>query len=108
MEKRPGNAPEEAPGEAQPGRLQDAMKGVPCRRRPEVRCEVREERRMQERGVRRKDVASAGAHAEEPDGAALASEYNITAAPTLIVQNGEKADLYGNVSNIRGFIHNIQ
>ena len=47
-------------------------------------------------------------YAEEPDGAALASEYNITAAPTLIVQNGEKADLYGNVSNIRGFIHNIQ
>ena len=47
-------------------------------------------------------------YAEEPDGAALANEYNITAAPTLIVQNGEKADLYGNVSNIRGFIHNIQ
>ncbi len=47
-------------------------------------------------------------YAEEPDGAALASEYNITAAPTLIVQNGEKADLYGNVSNIRGFINNIQ
>ena len=47
-------------------------------------------------------------YAEEPDGAALATEYNITAAPTLIVQNGEKADLYGNVSNIRGFIHNIQ
>ena len=47
-------------------------------------------------------------YAEEPEGAALASEYNITSAPTLIVQNGEKADLYGNVSNIRGFIHNIQ
>ena len=47
-------------------------------------------------------------YAEEPDGAALATEYNITAAPTLIVQNGDKADLYGNVSNIRGFIQNIQ
>ena len=47
-------------------------------------------------------------YAEEPEGAELASEYNITSAPTLIVQKDGKADLYGNVSNIRGFIHNIQ
>ena len=47
-------------------------------------------------------------YAEEPEGAALASEYNISSAPTLIVQHEGKADLYGNVSNIRGFIHNIQ
>ena len=45
-------------------------------------------------------------YAEEPEGAELASEYNITSAPTLIVQKDGKADLYGNVSNIRGFIHN--
>ena len=47
-------------------------------------------------------------YAEEPEGAALATEYNISSAPTLIVQHEGKAELYGNVSNIRGFIHNIQ
>jgi ribonucleoside-triphosphate reductase len=47
-------------------------------------------------------------YAEEDEGAKLASEYNITSAPTLIVpdKDGEKAELYGNVSNIRGYINN--
>ena len=48
-------------------------------------------------------------YAEEPEGAELASEYSITTAPTLIVKKDGKADLYGNVSNIRGYIHdNVQ
>jgi ribonucleoside-triphosphate reductase len=44
--------------------------------------------------------------AEDPEGAEIAAKYNITSAPTLIVpdKNDEGAKLYGNVSNIRGYI----
>ena len=34
----------------------------------------------------------------------FAVQYNISAAPTLIVQSGEEAELYSNVSNIRAYI----
>ena len=37
--------------------------------------------------------------ADEADGAEIAVQYNISAAPTLIVQSGEEAELYSNVSN---------
>ena len=42
--------------------------------------------------------------ADEADGAEIAVQYNISAAPTLIVQSGEEAELYSNVSNIRAYI----
>lgn len=42
--------------------------------------------------------------ADEADGAEIAGQYNISAAPTLIVQSGEEAELYSNVSNIRAYI----
>lgn len=42
--------------------------------------------------------------ADETDGAEIAGQYNISAAPTLIVQSGEEAELYSNVSNIRAYI----
>lgn len=42
--------------------------------------------------------------ADEADGAKIAGQYNISAAPTLIVQSGEEAELYSNVSNIRAYI----
>lgn len=42
--------------------------------------------------------------ADEADGAEIAVKYNISAAPTLIVQSGEEAELYSNVSNIRAYI----
>ena len=42
--------------------------------------------------------------ADEADGAEIAVHYNISAAPTLIVQSGEEAELYSNVSNIRAYI----
>jgi anaerobic ribonucleoside-triphosphate reductase len=42
--------------------------------------------------------------ADEADGAEIAVQYNISAAPTLIVQSGEEAELYSNVSNIRTYI----
>ena len=42
--------------------------------------------------------------ADEADGAEIAVQYNISAAPTLIVQSGEAAELYSNVSNIRAYI----
>lgn len=42
--------------------------------------------------------------ADEADGAEIAAQYNISAAPTLIVQSGEEAELYSNVSNIRAYI----
>lgn len=42
--------------------------------------------------------------ADEADGAEIAVQYNISAAPTLIVQSGEEAELYSNVSNIRVYI----
>ena len=42
--------------------------------------------------------------ADEVDGAEIAGQYNISAAPTLIVQSGEEAELYSNVSNIRAYI----
>lgn len=42
--------------------------------------------------------------ADEADGAEIAIQYNISAAPTLIVQSGEEAELYSNVSNIRAYI----
>ena len=41
---------------------------------------------------------------DEADGAEIAGQYNISAAPTLIVQSGEEAELYSNVSNIRAYI----
>jgi len=44
-------------------------------------------------------------YADEDEGAKLATEYNITSAPTLIVPSGDGAKLYGNVSNIRGYIN---
>lgn len=42
--------------------------------------------------------------ADEADGAEIAGQYNISAAPTLIVQSGEEAELYSDVSNIRAYI----
>lgn len=42
--------------------------------------------------------------ADEADGAEIVVQYNISAAPTLIVQSGEEAELYSNVSNIRAYI----
>lgn len=42
--------------------------------------------------------------ADEADGAEIAVQYNVSAAPTLIVQSGEEAELYSNVSNIRAYI----
>lgn len=42
--------------------------------------------------------------ADEADGAEIAVQYNISAAPTLIVQSGEEAELYSNVSNIKAYI----
>lgn len=42
--------------------------------------------------------------ADEADGAEIAVQYDISAAPTLIVQSGEEAELYSNVSNIRAYI----
>ncbi|MBF1166979.1 MAG: ribonucleoside triphosphate reductase [[Eubacterium] sulci] len=42
--------------------------------------------------------------ADEADGAEIAVQYNISAAPTLIVQSGEEAELYSNVSHIRAYI----
>ena len=42
--------------------------------------------------------------ADEADGAEIAVQYSISAAPTLIVQSGEEAELYSNVSNIRAYI----
>ena len=42
--------------------------------------------------------------ADEADGAEIAVQYNISSAPTLIVQSGEEAELYSNVSNIRAYI----
>lgn len=42
--------------------------------------------------------------ADEADGTEIAVQYNISAAPTLIVQSGEEAELYSNVSNIRAYI----
>lgn len=42
--------------------------------------------------------------ADEADGAEIAVQYNISAAPTLIVQSGEEAEFYSNVSNIRAYI----
>ena len=42
--------------------------------------------------------------ADEADGAEIAGQYNISAAPTLIVQSGEEAELYSSVSNIRAYI----
>lgn len=42
--------------------------------------------------------------ADEADGAEIAVQYNISAAPTLIVQSGEEAELYSNVSKIRAYI----
>ena len=42
--------------------------------------------------------------ADEADGAEIAGQYNISAAPTLIVQSGEEAELYSNVSNIIAYI----
>ena len=42
--------------------------------------------------------------ADEADGAEIAVQYNISVAPTLIVQSGEEAELYSNVSNIRAYI----
>ena len=42
--------------------------------------------------------------ADEADGAEIAVQYNVSAAPTLIVQIGEEAELYSNVSNIRAYI----
>ena len=42
--------------------------------------------------------------ADEADGAEIAVQYNISAAPTLIVQSGEETELYSNVSNIRAYI----
>ena len=42
--------------------------------------------------------------ADEADGAEIAVQYNISAAPTLIVKSGEEAELYSNVSNIRAYI----
>lgn len=42
--------------------------------------------------------------ADEADGAEIAVQYNISAAPTLIVQSCEEAELYSNVSNIRAYI----
>ncbi len=43
-------------------------------------------------------------YAEEENGRALAEKYGITQAPTLIVSSEESLDLYGNVSEIRGFV----
>lgn len=42
--------------------------------------------------------------ADEADGAEIAVQYSISSAPTLIVQSGEEAELYSNVSNIRAYI----
>ena len=42
--------------------------------------------------------------ADEADGAEIAGQYSISSAPTLIVQSGEEAELYSNVSNIRAYI----
>lgn len=42
--------------------------------------------------------------ADEADGAEIAVQYDISAAPTLIVKSGEEAELYSNVSNIRAYI----
>lgn len=42
--------------------------------------------------------------ADEADGAEIAVQYSISAAPTLIVKSGEEAELYSNVSNIRAYI----
>ncbi|MDY6037539.1 MAG: ribonucleoside triphosphate reductase [Eubacterium sp.] len=42
--------------------------------------------------------------ADEAEGAQIAEMYNISAAPTLIVQSGEESELYTNVSNIRAYI----
>lgn len=42
--------------------------------------------------------------ADEADGAKIAVQYSISAAPTLIVKSGEEAELYSNVSNIRAYI----
>lgn len=42
--------------------------------------------------------------ADEADGAEIAVQYSISAAPTLIVKSGEEAELYRNVSNIRAYI----
>ena len=42
--------------------------------------------------------------ADEAEGAQIAELYNISAAPTLIVQSGEESELYTNVSNIRAYI----
>lgn len=41
---------------------------------------------------------------DEADGAEIAVQYSISAAPTLIVKSGEEAELYSNVSNIRAYI----
>lgn len=42
--------------------------------------------------------------ADEAEGAQIVELYNISAAPTLIVQSGEESELYTNVSNIRAYI----
>ena len=42
--------------------------------------------------------------ADEADGAEIAGQYSISSAPTPIVQSGEEAELYSNVSNIRAYI----
>ncbi len=46
--------------------------------------------------------------AEEPEGAEIAEKYNISTAPSLIVTENGKPEIYGNVSSIMGYIRKMR
>ncbi len=46
-------------------------------------------------------------YAEDPEGGEMARKYNISSAPTLIVEDGEDARLVDNVSNILAYIQEL-
>ena len=47
-------------------------------------------------------------YAEEDDGAEIATKFNVTAAPTLIVPSEAGPEIYGSISGVNRFLRKMK